>query len=592
MTFISTSRVDSIVSNGRDDIFVQKLDANGNYLWGWSIGTLYNDYQQLLMVDDNGGIHLIVNFSDTIDMDPGPNRALVAGQGYAYAHYDPNGNFIRAAPLGRNAGNANLEIYDAVIDPNGRLYLCGDAHGPVDLDPSPAEQWVGLGLYPEYFVACLDAGGQLAWVRNSTTSGGPQYRRIALGQNGEYYLGANLYQQYDLDPDPAQTTMTGALDAFAITRWDPNGNYLSATLLSRSNNPGVAALTVDGMETDSSGNLYVTGRATPGTDLDPGSSVALVSPQGPDPAVVTPFLLSLDPQGTLRYLEGMQSDPDLRLQGFDVSPGGVVAVYGELENTVQLSNQPLVEIGALNRYLKFCAVYAAGTWNSAGTLAEAWGAYNILNGIAATDAGQVILVGGHDGKIDIDPQGGEVLLPHAGQIDAFWTCFSTCVAATPSYQESQRIVCHGDAPFTLSAGQPAGGTYLGAGVSGNVFTPSQAGLGPVLVSYQVVDGSGCTSTASDTIYVNVCTSAAPPASKSTFQLHPNPSTGRLALTASDWQGGHLDLQLYNAWGQQVHSARLREGDAELQLDHLPAGMYVAALSGKAGKATLRWVKLD
>lgn len=53
--------------------------------------------------------------------------------------------------------------------------------------------------------------------------------------------------------------------------------------------------------------------------------------------------------------------------------------------------------------------------------------------------------------------------------------------------------CADDGPFTLSQGSPAGGSWTGTGVSGNVFTPSSSIQGSHTLTYSVTQ-SGCTST--------------------------------------------------------------------------------------------------
>ena len=49
--------------------------------------------------------------------------------------------------------------------------------------------------------------------------------------------------------------------------------------------------------------------------------------------------------------------------------------------------------------------------------------------------------------------------------------------------------CTGTAPFALSGGSPAGGTYSGTGVSGGNFNPATAGAGTFNITYTVTQGS-------------------------------------------------------------------------------------------------------
>src|SRR6185436_8006215 len=63
-------------------------------------------------------------------------------------------------------------------------------------------------------------------------------------------------------------------------------------------------------------------------------------------------------------------------------------------------------------------------------------------------------------------------------------------------------ICDNVAPFALTAGTPAGGTYSGAGVSGNIFSPALAGPGAHTITYDYMTLKGCQDTAQGVIFVN------------------------------------------------------------------------------------------
>ncbi len=63
-------------------------------------------------------------------------------------------------------------------------------------------------------------------------------------------------------------------------------------------------------------------------------------------------------------------------------------------------------------------------------------------------------------------------------------------------------LCIDDPPSPLTGASPAGGTYSGPGVSGNIFSPAIAGSGSHTVLYTYTDGNGCTSVCAFLINVN------------------------------------------------------------------------------------------
>ncbi len=63
-------------------------------------------------------------------------------------------------------------------------------------------------------------------------------------------------------------------------------------------------------------------------------------------------------------------------------------------------------------------------------------------------------------------------------------------------------VCQNGSPVTLTGGIPAGGIYSGTGISGNVFSPSIAGVGTFSLQYIYTNSSGCSGTVQSGITVN------------------------------------------------------------------------------------------
>ena len=66
-------------------------------------------------------------------------------------------------------------------------------------------------------------------------------------------------------------------------------------------------------------------------------------------------------------------------------------------------------------------------------------------------------------------------------------------------------VCDNEPEFTLTGGLPAGGEYMGPGVSNNMFSASAAGAGVHTISYIYTDENFC----SDTAYQDIMVSASP-----------------------------------------------------------------------------------
>ena len=84
---------------GNQDIFIVKLDADGNFVWLKTIGSGGNDQGNSIAVDTDGNVYLAGNFTGTVDFDPGAGitEFTSAGNEDVYVlKLDENGNFTWA----------------------------------------------------------------------------------------------------------------------------------------------------------------------------------------------------------------------------------------------------------------------------------------------------------------------------------------------------------------------------------------------------------------------------------------------------------------------------------------------------------------
>ncbi len=69
-----------LVSEGMEDIYIQKLDAAGNFIWVKQTGGQDYDYSSSLVSDAAGNLYCAGEFRDIVDFDPGPGTVnLIAG---------------------------------------------------------------------------------------------------------------------------------------------------------------------------------------------------------------------------------------------------------------------------------------------------------------------------------------------------------------------------------------------------------------------------------------------------------------------------------------------------------------------------------
>src|SRR5690606_1414173 len=110
-TFIGTADFDPgagvyyLSSEGDMDIFIQKLDTNGNFVWAKSMGGINWDYGYSVAVDVSGNVYTTGSFRETVDFDPGAGIYNLTSQGGTdifIQKLDADGNFVWANRMGRS----------------------------------------------------------------------------------------------------------------------------------------------------------------------------------------------------------------------------------------------------------------------------------------------------------------------------------------------------------------------------------------------------------------------------------------------------------------------------------------------------------
>ncbi|HQQ30408.1 MAG TPA: T9SS type A sorting domain-containing protein [Tenuifilaceae bacterium] len=119
-------------------------------------------------------------------------------------------------------------------------------------------------------------------------------------------------------------------------------------------------------------------------------------------------------------------------------------------------------------------------------------------------------------------------------------------------------VCLDAEAFTLTGGNPAGGSYTGSGVSGGTtFTPSGAGVGTHTLTYLYTDGNGCSNSTNMDITVN----ALPVVNLGSNQSIEEPLTldAGAGFAAYQWQDGSTS-QTYTVEATGLYSVTVTDGN--------------------------------
>src|SRR5262249_15842988 len=117
------------------DFYILKLDPEGKFVWATSTGNANPEISEAIDVDMEGNVVSSGRFVGTVDFDPGPGTANLAptGAGIYVQKLDANGNYLWARHIA--FPTVNNRIMDLKVDGTGNVYFTGYFSDTTDLDP-------------------------------------------------------------------------------------------------------------------------------------------------------------------------------------------------------------------------------------------------------------------------------------------------------------------------------------------------------------------------------------------------------------------------------------------------------------------------
>ena len=414
----------NLTSNGGYDIFIQKLDSSGNFVWAKSMGGSYYEQGESIDIDSSGNIYTTGYFQDTVDFDPGLSVFNLISNGNSdifILKLDSSGNFIWAKSMGGSGTDFARSI---TTDAIGNIYTAGNFAQTVDFDP-------GNGIYNltawsnttnAGFIQKLDNNGNFVWVKSIGGDGlGYVYNiwSITTDINDNIYTTGKFIGTVDFDPGSGVYNLTcnGGDDVF-IYKLDSNGNFIWAKSFGNSSN----SEHVKCINTDLSGNVYTTGFFTNTTDFDPGSGIFNLTSNGPSDT----FILKLDSNGNFvwaKSFNGINSN-----SGYSISTDINNNIYttGDFQGTVDFDPGIGVHnITAINADCFISKLDSNGdfVWaRSMGGTSSICGGSSIITDLS----GNIYTTGNFSYTVDFNSASGVSNLSSNGSYDVFVLKLSPC----------------------------------------------------------------------------------------------------------------------------------------------------------------------
>jgi len=228
---LSTTTNSSLVS----DVFVLKLDASGNYVWVKSFSGNNSNKGNALAIDASGYVYITGDFYGIVDFDPGAgvqNLQAVASDIFI-SKLNADGDYVWAKSLA-SPGNFGNDGSAIAADASGHVYLTGFFTGATDFDPGAGTVTLTPQTPQDVYYLKLDSSGNYIWAKQISGNPTLFTSGIAVNRDGTSVYATGWFKG-TVDFDPAATgtqtlTSAGAEDVF-ITRLDSSGTYKWATRL-------------------------------------------------------------------------------------------------------------------------------------------------------------------------------------------------------------------------------------------------------------------------------------------------------------------------------------------------------------------------
>ena len=260
---------------GSSDIFVLKLDPNGNFVWAVQMGGTSGESGLSIAVDPTGNVYTTGSFSGVSDFNPGTGTytlSAVGGEDIFISKLDPSGNFLWAKSMGDISNDKGATL---VLDNSSNVAVAGIFYGTVDFNPGPGTYTLSsvVGTIDAFFMK-LDNNGNFMWAKQIAGSATDNINAMALDSPGNIYLAGAFNSVADFDPGPSTYTLNsyGSSDIF-VSKYDASGNFIWTSRMG-----GPSGEEAYGITLNPSGEIFTTGAFLTICDFDPGVGTYTLSP--------------------------------------------------------------------------------------------------------------------------------------------------------------------------------------------------------------------------------------------------------------------------------------------------------------------------
>lgn len=259
---------------GYTDIFVCKLNSDGDFIWALQTGGGNNDVGYRVTTDSNENVYVCGYFSGTSDFDPSASTYTLSSAGSSDCFIwklSPQGSFIWA----KSISGVSYDVgYALEVTTDNYLFISGISSGTADFDPGAGQYTLTSKGYSDVFIGKYTLGGELLWAKMFGGDGDDVSKDLTIDYAGNIIVcGYFLSTRTDFDPGSDSCIKNSTFGQGFVTKFDSLGNFKWAHQFGSSNS------SVNGIASNEN-KIYFTGTFSGSSDFDPGPSSNNLSANG------------------------------------------------------------------------------------------------------------------------------------------------------------------------------------------------------------------------------------------------------------------------------------------------------------------------
>lgn len=343
-------------SAGGRDIFIVKLDENGNLIWGKTVGATSSDIATGVEIDNANSVYISGYFQGIADFDPDAGMNIHTSSGWQSGFLlklKSDGTFRWVNTL---LGTEAVHTKDISINHTlNEIIIVGEFSDTADFDPTSSINNITSNGYIDLFYQRIDTSGN---VLNTLRLGGSNmdlYTDITYLNNGDKIWAGSYNSVMDLDPGVgvSMSTSGSTFGNSFIIKLDINDNLINIAEFVGSNGSTSNSFRSIDITNDITNGIYWLGSYYGSTaDFDPSSAGSVRPSIG---SYSNTFILKLDTSFNFEWVKVIDGNYISDSKTIEISSSNDIYITGYFTDTIDFdpsdSAFALLSIGENDAYL-------------------------------------------------------------------------------------------------------------------------------------------------------------------------------------------------------------------------------------------------